>query len=336
MKVNVSDLKKIKKNKNKKHRFFVILIIVLGAVLGTLFRDDIENFVNENQTPVIKDVIDGEEGTIYLDTSKQPTVQNDPNETSEAKVTFIDVGQGDGVLIQFNNMNVLIDSGLVSAEQSVKDTLNKNGVTKLDHIIVSHPHADHMGSMSRIIDDYEVGKFYMADVSEHMPTTKVFSDMLESLERKALGITIPKPYDYIYKSRDSYLKIINDAKKSGDKTKNYNEYSLAVEFKFKNNVFLFTGDGEKLVEEDIVRNNPNLRVDVFKAGHHGSSTSNSKELLNLIKPKHAVIQAAEKNQYGHPHQEVLDLFGKMNVEIHENSKEGNIVFISDGNTITKQ
>ncbi|MCK9216966.1 MAG: MBL fold metallo-hydrolase [Firmicutes bacterium] len=239
---------------------------------------------------------------------------------------FIDVGQGDAILITQGNHNMLIDAGDNKYEKAVVDYLKKQGVKKLDYVIGTHPHADHIGGLDAVIDAFEIGKIIMPKV-EH--TTKTFLDVLTSVKNKRLKVTTPNVGDK-YKLGEAEFII------AAPNSKNYlelNNYSIVTRMEYGKISFLFTGDAEVLSEMEILNNKINIEADVLKMGHHGSDTSSSDEFLDTVKPKYAVIQVGEGNKYGHPAAKILNKLEKRNIKIYRNDLDGNIIAISDGNEI---
>ena len=194
-------------------------------------------------------------------------------------VHYIDVGQGDSILIQVNNKNLLIDAGPKDAKEDLLTYLDSIGLSKLDYIIATHPHEDHIGNMSYVINKYEVEKFYAPKV-EH--TTSTFEKMVESLITKDLKINIIKAgIDTIDLGEGTKVTVFSPI---NEEYSNLNDYSPIIKIEYGNNSFLFTGDAEDEVEKEVLSKNPNIKSDVLKLGHHGSSTSTSKTFLNAVNP----------------------------------------------------
>lgn len=253
------------------------------------------------------------------------------NTEDKMKVNYIDVGQGDSILVQVNNKNLLIDAGPKSSKGQLIDYLDKLNIKKLDYVIATHPHEDHIGGMSYIIDKYEVGSFYAPKV-EH--TTKTFERMIDSLKGKNLNINVIKEgTDSIDLGLNTKVEVFSSGK---DTYNNLNNYSPIIRIEFNNNSFLLTGDAEKEVEKEVLEKGYNLKSDVLKFGHHGSSTSTTEEFFNAVNPSIGVIQLGKDNDYGHPHKETLELIKKSELTVYRTDKDSNIVLVSDGDKITKE
>lgn len=259
--------------------------------------------------------------------SSPEQVDNTDKEVSKLKVHFIDVGQGDSVLIESDNKYMLIDAGERNKSKVVIDYLENIGVKKLDYLIATHPHSDHIGGLADVIGYFDIGKVIMPDV---VHTTKTFEDLLDAISEKNLKIT-KAVVGNVYNIGDASFVIIAPNKNSYD---NLNNYSVGIKLQNGANSFLFTGDAEVKSENEMLQNGINLDADVLKLGHHGSSTSNSHNFLDAVTPDIAIISVGEGNSYGHPHAEVLQTLNDRNIKLYRTDKQGTIILESDGNTIT--
>lgn len=245
----------------------------------------------------------------------------------ELCVHFIDVGQGDCVFITAGGVNMLIDCGEASESDKVISYLNNEKVKKLDYIIATHPHSDHMGGMSSIIDTYDIGEIIMPHLpDEDIPNTRYFEKFLDSCDAENLGISEAE-VGHIIKIGEARAEIIAPLSDAYDGA---NNYSVSVMLTHGSNDFLFTGDAEKSAENEMLENGKLNHVRVFKAGHHGSDTSNTKNFLEAVSPEYAVIMCGAENSYGHPHDEAVKRLGKYTKRIYRTDLNGSIVFKSDG------
>ena len=242
---------------------------------------------------------------------------------------FIDVGQGDCILIQVNNKNLLIDSGTTDSKEIVIKYLKNNNISKLDYIVATHPHDDHIGGMASIIRNFVVAEFYAPKV---IASTDSFEDMIGSLKNKNLKIKVARPNVTLDLGPDTSCTMLSPNKVS---YKDTNNYSCAIKIAYKNSTYLFTGDIEKLSEEEILNKGYDLKADVLKVPHHGSSSSTSQEFLNKVSPQIAVISCGTSNSYGHPNKETLDKLKKLNCIIYRTDLDKNIILISDGVAISR-
>jgi len=242
---------------------------------------------------------------------------------------FIDVGQGDCILIQVNNKNLLIDSGTGDSARKTIRYLKNNNIKKLDYVIATHPHDDHIGGMSHIIKTFKVGEFYAPKITAN---TQSFEDMVRALKNSNLKIKIAKPNITLDLGPNTTCIMLSPNKTYYNDT---NNYSCAIKVSYKSSTYLFTGDMQKLSEEEVLVSGYDLSADVLKVAHHGSNSSTSQEFLNRVSPKIAVISCGAYNSYGHPNRETLDKLKKLNCIIYRTDHDKNIVLISNGITTNR-
>lgn len=252
-------------------------------------------------------------------------VGDKPAEHAQTEVHFIDVGQGDSTLVISQGEAMLIDSGDKDDSNKIEKYLEKQGVTEIKYLIATHPHADHIGEMSEIIDQFQVDKFIMPKVKADMtPTTTIYEKMLKSIKAKGLKITQAKPMEFELGS--CKVELFTPQKDYDD----LNNYSTLVKITDGENSFLITGDCETNEEKDILSQGYDVSAKVLKAGHHGSSTSSGVDFLNKVMPRYAVISCGKGNKYGHPHEETVTRLKKYASHLYITADEGTIVFSSDG------
>ena len=245
----------------------------------------------------------------------------------DLRVHYIDVGQGDAILIQKDHQNMLIDAGDNKYEQLMVDYLKGHGVSKVDFLIATHPHADHIGGMDAVIKNFDIGTIIMPKVAHN---SKTFEDVLLAIKEKGLKVNAPKIAE-AYELGDARWTILAP---NSEIYENFNNYSVVVKLEYGNKSFLFTGDAENLPEEEMLARHGNLlSSNVLKVGHHGSNSSTTEEFLEVVHPEIAVIQLAKDNKYGHPHSEVMERLEDYGVDIYRNDIHGNIIINSDRNTI---
>lgn len=247
-----------------------------------------------------------------------------------AAVHFIDVGQGDCELITDGKTSVLIDSGEYTAESTVVSYLNSLEIERLDYVVMSHPHSDHMGSMYYVLDKFDVGTVIMADMKESIiPATSSFKKLIDVIERKNIGVMYADVGESI-EICGGRLEMLAPVKEYED----LNNYSVVVRFVHGDNSFIFCGDICKDAERDILDSGAELSADVIKVAHHGSTSSSLKVFMQAVSPSYAVIEVGAGNDYGHPHKEIVSLLKKLDIDIYRTDKNGNIVFVSDGKELT--
>lgn len=241
-------------------------------------------------------------------------------------VHFIDVGQADSILIQQGQSSMLIDGGNNGDAALIKDYISKQGVKKLDVVVGTHAHEDHIGALDDVIDAFPVGKVYFP---KQVATTKTYENFVNSVKNKGLKFTLPS-VGSSFKVGDAVCTILAPNK---DSYEGGNDYSIVIKLQYGNNSFLFTGDAEVLGEKEMMGKKLDLKADVLKVGHHGSKTSTSDAFLKAVSPKYAVISSETGNDYGHPHQVVMDRLNKAKIKIYRTDEQGTIKAVSDGNTI---
>ena len=252
-------------------------------------------------------------------------LEDKPAVNAETEVHFIDVGQADCTLVLSQGKAMLIDSGDMDRTDKVMQYLLDHGVRKLDAVIVTHPHSDHMGEMSDIIGRFEIGTFYMPAFPEELtPATYSYEKMLDALDKKDMGITDPdgKTFDLgsckvqIYTAKDEYDDL--------------NEYSAVVRITDGGNTFLVTGDCGFAEERELVERGCDLSAKVLRVGHHGSASASGEDFLSQVRPRYCVISCSVDNDYGHPDKATLKRLRKYTNKIFCTSTSGTVVFYSDG------
>ncbi len=260
--------------------------------------------------------------------------QNFIEKDADLSVHYIDVGQGDCSLIIYKDMTVLIDAGEREYGETVAGYIEGCGIEQIDYVVATHPHSDHIGGLSYIIDSFEIGKVIAPKVSDEMtPTSKVYEDFLKSLKAKGLRLTAAKA-GTVYSIADVNVENDNTAFEILAPVRNdyddLNNWSVVLKLTHGDTSFLFTGDAEKPVESDILDSGADVSADVLKAGHHGSSTSTGKKFLTAVNPGIAVIQCGNDNSYGHPHAEITERFDEYGIDFYRTDGCGTVVVYSDG------
>lgn len=267
--------------------------------------------------------------TVLVSFWKFNSYENEKFYSAEDSLTvrFLDVGQADCEVIQFpDGRNVMIDAGGRQTAGKVVDKLKTFGIEKIDYIIATHPHEDHIGGMSEIIDSFEIGTVYMPDA---VSSTKVFEDMLDSIETKNADVKQAKAGVVIIDEQGVKMEFVAPV---GDNYNDKNNFSAVLKLKYYKRAFLFTGDAEGLSEKEMLDNGAYLGADVLKVGHHGSDSSTGEDFLNAVNPKYAVIEVGTDNTYGHPDTKILERL-KYTI-LYRTDIHGDITFVCDGENIS--
>lgn len=244
-------------------------------------------------------------------------------QSGNVEVHFIDVGQGDATFILSDYGNVLIDGGESQTEDFLVEYIKDLGVSKIDLVIATHPHSDHIGGLDKIIDSFIIESVYMPKVTH---TTSTYEKLLKSILNKNLKATNPKAGSTL-KMGEIEFHFLNPIQETYN---NLNNYSIVTKMVFGDISFLFTGDAEKEVENDILNKGYDIKADVYKVSHHGSSTSSSEEFVRAVSPSVGIISCGKNNDYGHPHRETMALLKKMNLKIYRTDEMGSIVLATNG------
>lgn len=251
---------------------------------------------------------------------------------SHMKVHYIDVGQGDSILVQVNNKNLLIDAGPSSAENELVSYLKSLNINQLDYVIATHPHEDHIGGMRQVIKTFNIGKFYAPKVTHN---TKTFEYMMNQLNIKKLKINVMKKGvgDEFDLGSGVSIKVFTPTKSSYE---DLNNYSPIIKISYKDTSFMFTGDAEKEAEAEALQEKKDLKSTVLKLGHHGSSTSTTEKFFNAVSPEFAIISLGADNKYGHPHKETLNILEKNKTKYFRTDEDGTIILKSNGEIVIKE
>ncbi len=313
-------------NNEKKYTGFLIIIgiIVIAIIATNRFQH-----LNQNEEPIITNIEapidtyieesgDKENGS-HLETELQKP-------KSDIKIYFFDVGQGDSIFVQTSDNCMLIDAGNNPDGKYISKLLrNKLNIQKIDYLIGTHAHEDHIGGIDIILEDIDVGKFYMPNSTA---TNKTYTDVLNWAKKKNVDIVSPS-VGTMFSLGEATCEVMSIENNREEE----NENSIVIELTFGTKKFLFTADMEVANEESRAWDD----VDVLKVAHHGSTYTSSKSFLKEVKPEIAVITCGKNNDYYYPHEAVLKRLKEVGCEdIIVTADEGTILMTSDGVSITTE
>ena len=263
-------------------------------------------------------------GYFGIDLTQDSKVPKD----SELMISYMDVGQGDAEYIKVNGNDILIDAGPRSNSKELLEQLKAKNIDDFELVIATHPHEDHIGGMVDVFKEYEVKAFYSPKITH---TTKTYENLVKAVKDEGLKTKELKGGMVIDLGEGAKFEVFTPQKSEYEEL---NDYSPIMKLSFGDTSYLFTGDAEKLAEEEALAKYKNsLDSDVIKFGHHGSSSSSSNAFIEAVSPKYGIISCAKDNKYGHPHRETLDIIKKYNIKTFRTDTDGEIILTSDGKSI---
>jgi competence protein ComEC len=244
------------------------------------------------------------------------------------RVSFLDVGQGDSILIQTpSGHDMLIDGG---ATNIVLERLAKQMSffdRSIDVVVATHPDADHVTGLIPVLEKYNVEKIIISKVEGE---TGIFEDLNNHIKNEGAHIIIAEVGDEINFNDDVSAKILFPTKNYIAKKNDTNDASVSMVLQYDDITFLLTGDLPTTNESKLISGGLTKNITVYKAGHHGSKSSSGEQLLTYIRPEYAIISAGKDNTYGHPNIETLERLQKYAKEIVSTIDRGTISFRTDG------
>ena len=252
------------------------------------------------------------------------------SEDVDVSVHFIDVGQADCAVIKSPYGNILIDAGFYENVSDTIEYINSLGIEEFEYAIFTHPHSDHIGGASELLDTYKFTNVIMPDA---VSVSYSYEKMLESLEKENCDIIEGEFGKTFVLGEELKIELLAPVKDYSSIPDELNNTSVVARISYGEVSFLFTGDAEISSELDMLYNDlPKLNADILKVGHHGSSTSSCEDFLYSVSPDVAIISAGENNDYGHPHREVVKGLQKIGAKMYVTYEVGNIVVTTDGKT----
>ncbi len=285
-------------------------------------KDEIENLIKEDTTNQENNFQDND-GIA----PSNPPVDNANQVISNnmLKIHYIDVGQGDSIFIELpNGMVMLIDAGESSKGIIVSNYIKKLGYKKIDYVIGTHPHSDHIGGLAYILNNFTIGNVYMPKA---ISTSKTYENLLNTISQSGLKVTNAKAGITIINNDNLKIDIIAPNSESYN---NLNNYSAVIRMNYGTRKFLFMGDAETKSENEIMSD---VSADVIKIGHHGSDTSSGQSFVNKVNAKYVIIMVGNSNRYDHPYQNIIDRWTTSGAKVYRTDFNGNIIALSDGNSL---
>lgn len=269
------------------------------------------------------------------ESSEDPPAQNPQAPTpteGELSVHFLDVGQADAILILDGDKTMMIDTGdWPNGEDKayMLSYIESLGITVIDYLVLTHPDADHIGGAPEVINTFDVKNCIMPNATK---TSAVFERTIKALEDNEVNVILPVPGDD-YTLKNASFRILAPI---NEKYKDSNDYSVVLRMQYGEKSILFTGDAETLSESEMLEKYTaaDLKADVLKVGHHGSSTSSTQTFLDLVDPDYAVISCGVGNSYGHPHSAVIDRLNARELALFRTDTQGTIVLKTDGKELS--
>ena len=262
--------------------------------------------------------------------SKLALLQQQGQVAIDMKVHFIDVGQGDSILIQSpDGKNILVDGGTKAAGTDVVAFLKSKGVKNLDYVVATHPDADHIGGLISVLNSFVVSNFIN---SGKVHTTQTYAEMLTLVDNKNINYIEPKNAEILIGNwtSDFYLQVLYVDGNASET----NDASIVIKTGYRDIDFLLMADASSDIENYLLKTYDDVSVDVLKAGHHGSSTSSSTTFINAVKPTTTILSYGSDNSYGHPHSEVVNNLKGTGSKIYKTATECNITVSTNGTTYT--
>ena len=315
-------MKKMKLTKAQKKKLFSILVVlVVVCIAGFLshrgesiqplveYFPFLEEIFPQESVPAGAPVMDG----------------------AGLRVHILDVGQADCILIQGPEKVLVIDGGESGDASTIIQYLQKQGVERIDYYLNTHPHSDHYGGITQVMQAIPTGEFFHHPVpEEHTPTTRSYQKLIQYLLDSKTKTTVLDPGDTLDLGGGAVLTILAPLEGYEDMNNN----SLVGRLTFGERAFLFTGDAEKKSEKAILESGVELSADVYSIPHHGSNTGMTQKFLDQVKPQYATISVGKDNDYGHPHRDTIQRLSEGEIPCLRTDLLGNIVFETDGKTLS--
>lgn len=244
-------------------------------------------------------------------------------------VYCLDVGQSDCTVIVCDDTVMMIDTGTSNQVYNIRTSLYTLGIEKIDYMVITHPHDDHMSGASYLIENYNVSNILMPSLSyENRVTTQTYFNLLDSITKYNVNPIAVSAGDS-FNLGSSCVEILSPSKQDDD----LNNMSVVIKITYGNTEMLFQGDSDSSIEKQLLMSDYDISADLIKVGHHGSNTSSYATFLDAVDPEYAIISSGSDNNYGHPNTYVVERLEERNIKPYITSLNGDITIISDGNDL---
>lgn len=291
----------------------LFLIVVFLFVFTACSFEDVDdtaiNIAVPSETSMVEETSTPEETP-----SPTPEVEEIP---SSLELHFIDVGQGDAILVRCDGHNMMIDGGLPAQSSKIYSYLGKLDIDHLDYIVASHGHADHVGGLSAALNRVTVDTA-LSSISDF--DGEQFQDFKRYLEKQNVVITVPT-VGSVFSLGGASFEVLGPTRASS----NENNMSLVLRLTYGSFHALFAGDAEYDEEQDIMNTGKDLQSNVMKVGHHGSDSASGYQWIYKIHPETAVISCGRSNIYGHPEENTLSRYRDSGAKVLRTDLQGDII-----------
>lgn len=306
---NAYHFSRLRKNQ-KKLLAYIIVISIIISVFFVLDKSDIAP-ISE-----IKNTFGAIEGVKPVE--------------SDFAVYYLDAGQSDCTVVVCDDKVMMIDTGTFNQLNTIRQSLHTLEIDTIDYMVITHQHDDHMGSATEIINDYDVKNFIMPRLAQsNNVTSKTYNVLINTINSKNIN-KIPAQDCKGFMLGAALVEILSPIEQSN----NLNNMSIVLKITYGDTEFLFQGDAESKIENDLIYSDYDIDADVLKVGHHGSKTSTNEKFLDAVSPKVAIVSSGAENSYGHPNGTILHRLENDDIPVFITSFDGNIAVTSDGEALT--
>ena len=296
--------------KQKKLLAYAVFITIIGVIVYIL------DFTGVSSISEIKNVFGATDGVKPVD--------------SDFAVYYLDAGQSDCTIVICDDKVLMIDCGTYNQLNTIRQSIHSLEIDKIDYMLITHQHDDHMGSATDLLNDLKVENFIMPKLAQsNNVTSKTYNVLINSLDSKNINKIVAQDCKS-FMLGEALVEILSPVTQSN----NLNNMSVVVKITYGNTEFLFQGDAESKIENDLLRSDYDIDVDVLKVGHHGSKTSSTDKYLDATSPQIAIISSGYGNNYGHPNGTILERFEQEGITAFSTFLNGDITVSSDGKIIT--